>query len=32
MNEMERLKYETAAELGLLDQLKEEWMEVIISQ
>lgn len=23
MNEMERLKYETAAELGLLDQLKK---------
>ena len=23
MNEMERLKYETAAELGLLDQLKQ---------
>lgn len=32
MNEMERLKYETAAELGLLGSTKEEWMEVIISQ
>jgi len=29
MNEMERLKYETAAELGLLDQLKKSgWKSI----
>ncbi len=33
MNEMERLKYETAAELGLLDQLKERgWKSLSASE
>ena len=29
MNEMERLKYETAAELGLLDQLKKSGCKLL---
>ena len=33
MNEMERLKYETAAELGLLDQLKKSgWKSLSASE
>ena len=33
MNEMERLKYETAAELGLLDQLKKRgWKSLSASE
>ena len=33
MNEMERLKYETAAELGLLDQLKKSgWQSLSASE
>ena len=33
MNEMERLKYETAAELGLLDQLKKSgWKSLLASE
>ena len=33
MNEMERLKYETAAELGLLDQLKTSgWKSLSASE
>lgn len=33
MNEMERLKYETAAELGLLDQLKKNgWKSLSASE
>ena len=32
MNEMERLKYETAAELGLLDQLKKSGLGGIMNR